>query len=352
MKIDFLRFRQIIFLDYLIKIDMAKKEIKNTKDKKMTAVPLFDDGTAVVSKKKTSATKKTKDTISKTPKNKTVESISNKKDIKDDKRNHSSGNSNTVCSKPASNCNKNTSTVKKAKEDKSGLARQSRTTSSKSTSSSATTKKDRDTVSGSTRKAAAVPDKNTKSAASRKRTHTEDKSVGNTNKRTKRDERPSYEGIEQLRKDYKRLKRKQETTARISLPKTIIWGPYPINADEFLDEIVLDGGEYRQVSTWSIRDGQYHEGLDSEFIVNRLSYPQKNEEDNSLMMLAKFNKKMKTKYIDWTAASHHKGMKEQTIDEYGEFFDWLILFAENNMDNFSAKFKKKYKQKFALRCLL
>lgn len=68
-----------------------------------------------------------------------------------------------------------------------------------------------------------------------------------------------------------RLKRKYVRVNHIPSPCTITGNPIPIKDDPFLVRITVNG-EPRDVSPWSIRNKTYYPGLDSEFLVNCLSY--------------------------------------------------------------------------------
>ena len=58
-------------------------------------------------------------------------------------------------------------------------------------------------------------------------------------------------------------------------PKTIEAGPVKIS-DEFEVWIIIDGKRYK-VSEWSVKDGVYHQGLDSHYLVHNLHSSKSNK---------------------------------------------------------------------------
>lgn len=65
----------------------------------------------------------------------------------------------------------------------------------------------------------------------------------------------------------KRTKNRYQTTSSIPEPGAVEYGPVPIKGKEFLVRIKVRGEE-RDVSPWSIKNGIYIPGLDSEFLVH------------------------------------------------------------------------------------
>lgn len=65
-------------------------------------------------------------------------------------------------------------------------------------------------------------------------------------------------------------KHRYDRTESISQPRAITGKPKQIDDDFSLVSIMVDG-KYLEVSPWSIINGVYHPGLDSNFIVNRLN---------------------------------------------------------------------------------
>ena len=144
------------------------------------------------------------------------------------------------------------------------------------------------------------------------------------------------------RKAAKREARELTFTDRISTPQVIEAGPNPVKDDFSIVEIII-GGKMKFVSPWSIKNGMYYEGLDSNFLVSRLKYVRP-EDDPAL---AEFNKSLGTKYKDWEKASHHKNIDEPTLMKFGDKLDWSILFKTNDMNKYSKKVKKKFSAEYA-----
>lgn len=65
----------------------------------------------------------------------------------------------------------------------------------------------------------------------------------------------------------KRLKDRYQTTSSLPGPSTVERGPIPIKGEDFLVRITVNGVE-KDVSPWSIKNGVYIPGLDSEFLVH------------------------------------------------------------------------------------
>ena len=74
---------------------------------------------------------------------------------------------------------------------------------------------------------------------------------------------------EEIFKRAKAHRHKQVRTNVILPPKQITGKPKSIRDD--LVAIVVDG-EYLEVSPWSVKDGVYHQGFDSNFLVKYLHY--------------------------------------------------------------------------------
>ena len=158
----------------------------------------------------------------------------------------------------------------------------------------------------------------------------------------KEQEAGSY--IDKLRAEAKKIRKagKYQPANRVSAPQTIEWGPNPVKDDNSIVEIIINK-QMKYVSPWSVKDGVYYEGLDSEFLVNRLRY-QAEEEDKDLEA---FNLALKTKYKTWESASTHKKIPEDLVFKYGSKLSWLILAKYNDVKKYSTKVRKKYSTQFA-----
>lgn len=84
---------------------------------------------------------------------------------------------------------------------------------------------------------------------------------------------PEDTGQSEVYRESKKLwkKRKRELTNRIPPPKRITGKPKQVG-DDFSIVAINVGGEYMEVSSWSVIDGVYYPGKDSEFLVHRLCY--------------------------------------------------------------------------------
>lgn len=101
------------------------------------------------------------------------------------------------------------------------------------------------------------------------RSGTKIKNVSSRSENTTKGKSRVASSNEELFKSPRRRKHKQEKTSRIQPPRQITGKPKVIN--DFLVSIIIDG-EYIEVSPWSIKDGIYHQGLDSNFLVKYLCY--------------------------------------------------------------------------------
>lgn len=153
-------------------------------------------------------------------------------------------------------------------------------------------------------------------------------------------------------KGVKKLKRKYETVDSVPAPMTITGKPIPVINEPFLVEITVNG-EKRNVSEWSVKNGVYHPGLDSEFLVHCLRYDTKPSAYNSDNDgITEFNRLTKSKYKTWEEASHYQKLTEKLLMEFGDKLHWDILFAEQDMDRFSDRAKKKFKSRYAFQCTM
>ena len=168
------------------------------------------------------------------------------------------------------------------------------------------------------------------------------------NRRTDiRDNKPEREV-----KGVKKLKRKYEIVDSVPAPMTITGKPIPVINEPFLVEITVNG-EKRNVSEWSVKNGVYHPGLDSEFLVHCLRYDTRTSAYNSDNDgITEFNKLTKSKYKTWEEASHYQKLTEKLLMEFGDKLHWDILFAEQDMDRFSDRAKKKFKSRYAFQCTM
>lgn len=233
----------------------SKKEVKTVSKRKKE-----DDGEAL--KKKTNKL---------TSKKKTV-----KKDESKDNTNNSANKSrSTVSTKRAG-----VSTSSKTKKEVSG---KSGTKQARASDSKQKPKAPKRSVASNTDTAVKRTDKTSKS---RQPTKTDVKSVetkSDTNKRSRAkadsittgSEKPSgrkqrdAEANEEILRRAKANRHKQSRTSIVQGPKQITGKPKSIRDD--LVAIVVDG-EYLEVSPWSVKDGIYHQGLDSNFLVKYLHY--------------------------------------------------------------------------------
>ncbi len=63
-------------------------------------------------------------------------------------------------------------------------------------------------------------------------------------------------------------------TSVMPAPMRIDNGPIQVKDEPYLVQIIIGGSEM-YVSPWSVKDGIYHPGLDSEFLVHRFSMSKK-----------------------------------------------------------------------------
>lgn len=163
-----------------------------------------------------------------------------------------------------------------------------------------------------------------------------------TEQDTPRQEQTAWGNLTELRKEAKKSRKTYSQTERINYPQIVQWGPSPIKDDFSLVEIIVDG-KMKIVSAWSVKNGMYYEGLDSEFLVNCLKYgSEENDKD-----LEEANSILGTKYKTWDKVSAHKKLPENVIMKFGSKLDWSILFKNNDMNKYSKKLKKKYSAEYS-----
>ena len=114
-------------------------------------------------------------------------------------------------------------------------------------------------------------DSNTSEAesSSNKRTGVKVKSSPTRDTKSSKAEQRDSNANEEIFKRAKSNRHKQARTNIIQGPKQITGKPKPIHDD--LVAIIVDG-EYLEVSPWSVKNGMYIQGLDSNFLVKYLRY--------------------------------------------------------------------------------
>lgn len=342
--------------------------MKKQKQNKVTSVALFDDeptpkpidNTSSTKQKKTSEKPKQLDTDKQSRvKKKSPDPVKNE----NVKHNNKHNNSTVIDSSNPDNKISSKEVSTRARRDKrktEDTQQQSKHTKSVNTSDAKNTKdpaRHNQTARKSVDIVKSKPDTKSKekqsecisecldNCASAKEKHRKSKT---NNRRTDvRDDKPEREV-----KGVKKLKRKYETVDSVPAPMTITGKPIPVINEPFLVEITVNG-EKRNVSEWSVKNGVYHPGLDSEFLVHCLRYDTKTSAYNSDNDgITEFNKLTKSKYKTWEEASHYQKLTEKLLMEFGDKLHWDILFAEQDMDRFSDKAKKKFKSRYAFQCTM
>lgn len=303
---------------------LSSKEKSSKKDKEIKKNETVNKSTKSSSTK--SSTRKTSDT--KKSRSTRISSSNTVSNSKTDKNKKNTG----VSSRTSQRGLQNTAEKSKcaAKRDKQVV------------SSTAKNTRDIKQSSNSRTKASRIDKELDQSANSRTAVKDNDISIKSKDSGRKEQEAGSY--IVKLRAEAKKIRKagKYQPVNRVSAPQTIEWGPNPVKDDDSIVEIIVNK-QMKYVSPWSVKDGVYYEGLDSEFLVNRLRY-QAEEEDKDLEA---FNFALKTKYKTWDAASTHKNIPEDLVFKYGSKLSWLTLAKYNDVKKYSKKVQKKYSIQFA-----
>ena len=239
----------------VIESNPSKKEAKKTSRSKKEA-----EGEDL--KKKTSkSTSKTKTAKKDEPGNPTNISISK---------------SRSTTSAKSNNLNASSKPKKEVSKDTGGKSPRPSDTKQKSkTSKRSTAVNTNDTVKGAGKtvksRQSAKADSNTSEteSTSSKRTRVKVKSGPSRDTESPRTKERDNDANEEIFKRAKAHRHKQVRTNVVQGPKQITGKPIPIHDD--LVAIVVDG-EYLEVSPWSVKNGMYIQGLDSNFLVKYLHY--------------------------------------------------------------------------------
>lgn len=243
---------------------------RTKKDKVSASVALFDDFLSEESKKSDKKKKSTAKSKSVKDKSKSDKSddIHKSKSRSTSASKHSKSDTSVQTKKQSRTTGKNkqsatSNAVQKSKTDKRAVSKSDDSTvkrrtkpvnNRKSNKDGANTGKKRSTTVKSTadsRKAAGVTKRSRKSEDTEPRLDTKDDA-----------------NIKEAKKYWR--KHRYDRSESISQPRAITGKPKQIADDFSLVSIMVDG-KYLEVSPWSIVRGIYHPGLDSNFIVNRLS---------------------------------------------------------------------------------
>lgn len=213
-------------------------------------------------------------------KKKTNKLTSKKKAVKKDE---SKDNSNNSANKSRSVVSSKRSTSDTSSKSKKEVSRKPRTKSEGTSDTKQKSKTSKGSSSSDTDNSVKKSDKVVKSRQSRKTDVEPVKAEPDTSKRTRTkavelstgSEKPAgrkqrdAEANEEILRRAKANRHKQTRTSIIQGPKQITGKPKSLRDD--LVAIVVDG-EYLEVSPWSVKDGVYHQGLDSNFLVKYLHY--------------------------------------------------------------------------------
>ena len=248
--------KSVALFDDVIESKLSKKEVKKTSRSKKEA-----EGEAL--KKKTSKS------ISKT---KTA-----KKDEPGNPTNISISKSSNSTSSKSSKSVSNSKTKKEVKETSGRKQRGTSSTAQKSKTSKGSVASNADRNDKDLNKVVksrkSVKDNSKPSKDENPSTRKLGKKSDNSTRGNKEVERPKQRDSaanEEIIKSAKRAtKTKRSRTNVILPPKQITGKPKSIRDD--LVAIVVDG-EYLEVSPWSVKNGIYHQGLDSNFLVKYLHY--------------------------------------------------------------------------------
>lgn len=202
-----------------------------------------------------------------------------KKAVKNDTGKSKSTSINKSSSSASSKSSKSASNSKTKKEVKETSGRKQRGTSStaqksktsKGSVASNTDRNDKD-LNKVVKSRKSVKDNSKPSKDENPSTRKLGKKSDNSTRGNKEVERPKQRDSAANEEIFKRAKahrHKQVRTNVILPPKQITGKPKSIRDD--LVAIVVDG-EYLEVSPWSVKDGVYHQGLDSNFLVKYLHY--------------------------------------------------------------------------------
>jgi hypothetical protein len=253
---------------------MAKKKI--IEEKKSFA--LFDDDSAIAPVKK-----ETKKTEVKSKKKEPTKREDKKNVTKSAKPSTSVSTSRKSRSTSVSSSSSNDTNKKKTKD--TGKEKQRRTSDTKQKSK--VTKRSSSDVGNGNVKAKDKPKSSSKLSEvidinSKKSSRKSDIKAARNRKGTAEDARNEQNiasGSEEVFKQATKSKRRERTNT-ILPARPIQAGPKKLR-DETLVGIVVDG-EYLEVSPWSIKDGFYHQGFDSNFIVKYLHYPRQETKYDSI----------------------------------------------------------------------
>lgn len=247
--------KSVALFDDVIESKLSKKEVKKTSRNKKEA-----EGEAL--KKKISKS---------TSKIKTTE-----KDESGNPANSSISKSRSTTSTKSNNLNTSSKTKKEISKDTRGKSsRPSDTEQKPKTSKRSAADNTNDTVKRADKtvksRQSTKVDFNTSEAesSSSKRTGVKVKSSPTRDTKSSKAEQRDSNANEEIFKRAKSNRHKQARTNIIQGPKQITGKPKPIHDD--LVAIIVDG-EYLEVSPWSVKNGMYIQGLDSNFLVKYLRY--------------------------------------------------------------------------------
>lgn len=95
-----------------------------------------------------------------------------------------------------------------------------------------------------------------------------------------------------------------------------------------------------------IKEKEYVHGLDSDYIMNHMS--KSTWQHPSIELLIHANKDLGTSYKTWNELSNNGHLTESFLTKYETEVNWYAMLKLQKNDNFSEKFKKKYRSKFML----
>ena len=252
------------------------------KDDVKKSVALFGDVIeSNPSKKETKKTSRSKkEAEGEDLKKKTNKSTSKTKTAKKDEpgntTNSSNSKSRSTTSAKSNNLNASSKPKKEVSKDTGGKSPRPSDAKQKSkTSKRSTAVNTNDTVKGAGKtvksRQSVKADSNTSEteSTSSKRIRVKVKSGSSRDTESPRTKERDSDANEEIFKRAKAHRHKQVRTNVVQGPKQITGKPIPVHDD--LVAIVVDG-EYLEVSPWSVKNGMYIQGLDSNFLVKYLHY--------------------------------------------------------------------------------